>query len=132
MLDYDPDVVIAIGGGSAIDSAKSIREFATEHLKSCTYAVPTTSGTAVKLQVLPVVSDPANDIKYPLVSDSMLPTEAILDADLVKKCSGKHNSRHRYGCASQSKHVSISNSNFQPHLQKSQSRYAVLSTSFIS
>ena len=45
---------------------------------------PTTSGTGSEVTSFAVVSDPANDIKYPLVSDSMLPTEAILDADLVK------------------------------------------------
>ena len=88
MLDYDPDVVIAIGGGSAIDSAKSIREFATRASQKevALIAIPTTSGTGseVKRTSFAVVSDPANDIKYPLVSDSMLPTEAILDADLVK------------------------------------------------
>ena len=86
MLDYDPDVVIAIGGGSAIDSAKSIREFATRASQKevALIAVPTTSGTGSEVTSFAVVSDPANDIKYPLVSDSMLPTEAILDADLVK------------------------------------------------
>lgn len=47
-------------------------------------AIPTTSGTGSEVTSFAVVSDPANDIKYPLVSDSMLPTEAILDADLVK------------------------------------------------
>ena len=86
MLDYDPDVVIAIGGGSAIDSAKSIREFATRASQKevALIAIPTTSGTGSEVTSFAVVSDPANDIKYPLVSDSMLPTEAILDADLVK------------------------------------------------
>ncbi len=86
MLEYAPDCVIAIGGGSAIDSAKSIREFATRASKKETalIAIPTTSGTGSEVTSFAVVSDPSNDIKYPLVSDSMLPTEAILDADLVK------------------------------------------------
>ena len=69
MLDYDPDVVIAIGGGSAIDSAKSIREFATRASQKevALIAVPTTSGTGSEVTSFAVVSDPANDIKYPLV-----------------------------------------------------------------
>ena len=86
MLDYDPDCVIAIGGGSAIDSAKAIREFAMRASKKETalIASPSTSGTGSEVTSFAVVTDPEKDIKYPLVSDSMLPTEAILDADLVK------------------------------------------------
>lgn len=86
MLAYDPDCVICIGGGSAIDSAKAIREFAIRaSKKDCALiAIPTTSGTGSEVTSFAVVTDPSKDIKYPLVSDSMLPTEAILDADLVK------------------------------------------------
>ncbi|MDD6484978.1 MAG: iron-containing alcohol dehydrogenase [Clostridiales bacterium] len=86
MLKYDPDCVIAIGGGSAIDSAKSIREFASRANGKDTalIAIPTTSGTGSEVTSFAVVSDPDTDTKYPLVSDSMLPTEAILDAALVK------------------------------------------------
>ncbi len=86
MIEYSPDVIIAVGGGSAIDSAKSIREFASRAMNTETalIAVPTTSGTGSEVTSFAVVTDPSRDIKYPLVSDSMLPTEAILDADLVK------------------------------------------------
>lgn len=86
MLDYDPDCIIAVGGGSAIDSAKSIREFASRasQKKVALIAVPTTSGTGSEVTSFAVVSDPDHDIKYPLVSDSMLPEEAILDVSLVK------------------------------------------------
>ena len=86
LLEYDPDVVIAVGGGSAIDSAKSIREFASRSTKKhiALIAVPTTSGTGSEVTSFAVVTDPDKDIKYPLVSDSMLPDEAILDAALVK------------------------------------------------
>lgn len=86
LVDYDPDCVIAIGGGSAIDSAKAIREFAIRASAKdiALIAIPTTSGTGSEVTAFAVVSDPANDIKYPLVSESMLPTEAILDAALVK------------------------------------------------
>ncbi len=86
MLEYDPDCVITVGGGSAIDSAKSIREFASRSTGRhvALIAIPTTSGTGSEVTSFAVVSDPEKDIKYPLVSDSMLPTEAILDAALVK------------------------------------------------
>lgn len=86
LLECDPDCVIAIGGGSAIDSAKSIREFSTRAngKEIALIAIPTTSGTGSEVTSFAVVTDTQNDVKYPLVSESMLPTEAILDADLVK------------------------------------------------
>lgn len=86
LLDYDPDCVVAIGGGSAIDSTKAIREFATRAngKQIAMIAIPTTSGTGSEVTSFAVVTDVQNNIKYPLVSDSMLPTEAILDAELVK------------------------------------------------
>ncbi len=86
LLNYNPDCVIAVGGGSAIDSAKSIREFASRASDKipALIAIPTTSGTGSEVTSFAVVTDPSKDIKYPLVSDSMLPTEAILDAALVK------------------------------------------------
>ncbi|MGN1116340.1 MAG: 1-propanol dehydrogenase PduQ [Candidatus Ornithomonoglobus sp.] len=86
LLECDPDCVVAIGGGSAIDSAKSIREFSTRATgkKIALIAIPTTSGTGSEVTSFAVVTDTQNNIKYPLVNDSMLPTEAILDADLVK------------------------------------------------
>ncbi|MCH5213036.1 MAG: iron-containing alcohol dehydrogenase [Oscillospiraceae bacterium] len=86
LLAFDPDCIITIGGGSAIDSAKSIREFSTRATgkEIALIAIPTTSGTGSEVTSFSVVTDTENDIKYPLVSDSMLPTEAILDAQLVK------------------------------------------------
>ncbi len=86
LLECDPDVVITVGGGSAIDSAKAIREFASRASQKeiALIAIPTTSGTGSEVTSFAVVTDKENDIKYPLVSESMLPTEAILDAALVK------------------------------------------------
>lgn len=87
MVEYNPDAVITVGGGSAIDSAKSIREFAgkiTGRTDVALIAIPTTSGTGSEVTSFAVVSDVQNNVKYPLVSESLLPTEAILDADLVK------------------------------------------------
>lgn len=86
LLEIDPDCVIALGGGSAIDSAKAIREFATRanHKEIALIAIPTTSGTGSEVTSFSVVTDTERNMKYPLVSDSLLPTEAILDAELVK------------------------------------------------
>ena len=87
MLEYRPDAIVAVGGGSAIDSSKSIREFA---LRVDNYgdvgliAIPTTSGTGSEVTSFAVVSDPAEQMKYPLVSEKLTPDEAILDAELVK------------------------------------------------
>ena len=86
LLECNPDAIIAVGGGSAIDSAKSIREFGRRAGEKdiALIAIPTTSGTGSEVTSFAVVTDTQNNIKYPLVSDSMLPTEAILDAELVK------------------------------------------------
>ena len=86
LMEYNPDCIVTVGGGSAIDSAKAIREFAlrANPREIALIAIPTTSGTGSEVTSFSVVTDTQNDIKYPLVSDSMLPTEAILDAELVK------------------------------------------------
>lgn len=87
MLEYKPDVVVAVGGGSAIDSSKSIRELAlrVDHYGEVgLIAIPTTSGTGSEGTSFAVVSDPEEQMKYPLVSYDMTPDEAILDAELVK------------------------------------------------
>ncbi len=87
MLAYKPDAIIAVGGGSAIDSSKSIREFAlrVDHYGDVgLIAIPTTSGTGSEVTSFAVVSDPKEQMKYPLVSPELTPDEAILDAELVK------------------------------------------------
>ena len=86
-VKYRPDAIVAVGGGSAIDSSKSIREFAlrVDHYAEVgLIAIPTTSGTGSEVTSFAVVTDPAEKVKYPLVSYSMMPDEAILDAELVK------------------------------------------------
>ncbi|MFA9376805.1 MAG: 1-propanol dehydrogenase PduQ [Lachnotalea sp.] len=87
LLEYKPEVIIAVGGGSAIDSAKSIKKFAIDigNLGDIPLiAIPTTSGTGSEVTSFAVISDPQNQVKYPLVSDQLIPSEAILDAELVR------------------------------------------------
>lgn len=87
LLQYRPDAIVAVGGGSAIDSSKSIREFAKQvddYGEIGLIAIPTTSGTGSEVTSFAVVSDRAAERKYPLVSKSLTPEETILDAELVK------------------------------------------------
>ena len=87
LLDYKPETLIAVGGGSAIDSSKAIREFAmtTENYPRIPLiAIPTTSGTGSEVTSFAVITYPEKHVKYPLISNSLLPDEAILDAELVR------------------------------------------------
>ena len=87
MLEYKPDCIVAVGGGSAIDSSKSIRDFALKadnYGKCALIAIPTTSGTGSEVTSFAVISDPQAKMKYPLVSPDLTPDEAILDAELVR------------------------------------------------
>lgn len=87
MLEYKPDCIVAVGGGSAIDSSKSIRDFAlrADNYGNCALiAIPTTSGTGSEVTSFAVISDPLEKMKYPLVSPDLTPDESILDAELVR------------------------------------------------
>ena len=79
--------MIAMGGGSAIDTAKAVRKFAGQIEPGYAprlIAIPTTSGTGSEVTSFAVISNPAEDKKYPLCSEDMMPEEAILDEVLVK------------------------------------------------
>ena len=87
LLEYRPEVIVAVGGGSAIDSSKAIREFALgidHYADVAMIAIPTTSGTGSEVTSFAVVNDTVAKIKHPLVSPSLTAEEAILDAELVK------------------------------------------------
>ncbi|WP_032120526.1 1-propanol dehydrogenase PduQ [Clostridium amazonitimonense] len=94
MDEFNPEAVIALGGGSAIDAAKAIIYFRSliskglnqgvEHKKVVFIAIPTTSGTGSEVTAFSVITDKKHNVKYPLVEESMVPDMAILDANLVK------------------------------------------------
>lgn len=91
MNQYDPKVLIAVGGGSAIDAAKAIWYFGMHLAKERSkweeipfLAVPTTSGTGSEVTSFAVITDADKGVKYPLVDKRMRPNVAILDPDLVQ------------------------------------------------
>jgi len=81
MKGFGPDTIIALGGGSAIDTAKAASHIYTQmgNDKLNLIAVPTTSGTGSEVTNFSVISDPEAQAKYPLRSDSMVPDAAFLD-----------------------------------------------------
>lgn len=81
-----PNVVIGIGGGSAIDTGKAVRFFG-EKLNKYTIdlfvAVPTTSGTGSEVTQHSVLTDTEHHKKAPIMEDSIIPDVALLDPQLV-------------------------------------------------
>lgn len=87
MLEFQPQVLFALGGGSPIDAAKAMNWLSVQgglDKKRTFVAIPTTSGTGSEVSRFSVISDPEQSAKYPLVSDDLLPDAAILDAELVR------------------------------------------------
>lgn len=108
MHSFQPDVIIALGGGSAMDAAKGMwlfyehpetdfnglkqkfldirkRVFKYPNLggKAKFVAIPTTSGTGSEVTSFSVITDKANNIKYPLADYELTPDVAIIDPQFV-------------------------------------------------
>lgn len=85
IIENHGEIIIALGGGSAIDAAKAIvfmgEKSGMGDLKLI--AIPTTSGTGSEVTKFAVVTDDNDHLKYPLVDEGMLPDLAILDPELV-------------------------------------------------
>jgi acetaldehyde dehydrogenase / alcohol dehydrogenase len=105
---FQPDVIIAIGGGSPMDAAKimwvmyehpdvhfedlalrfmdirkRIYTFPKMGEKAILVAVPTTSGTGSEVTPFAVVTDEKTGMKYPIADYELTPNMAIIDANLV-------------------------------------------------
>ena len=79
LKEFRPDTVIALGGGSAMDTAKAMVYFAGIPLKLV--AVPTTSGSGSEVTDFSILTH--GGVKHPLVDSRILPDVAILDSDLL-------------------------------------------------
>ena len=108
MREYNPDVVIALGGGSAMDAAKimwvlyehpevefhdlamrfmdirkRIYEFPKMGEKAQFIAVATSAGTGSEVTPFSVITDDATGVKYPLADYELTPDMAIIDPELM-------------------------------------------------
>ena len=100
MTKFEPDWIVAMGGGSPIDAAKAmwafyeypeitfedlITPFSFPELrqKAKFAAIPSTSGTATEVTAFSVITDYAKGIKYPLADFNITPDVAIVDPALV-------------------------------------------------
>lgn len=96
--DFEPDMILAIGGGSVLDTAKAIHLFYENPKldfedalvpftlpklgkKAVHISVPTTSGTGSETTSVAVFIDPDTQIKKLLLDHNLIPHYAILDAD---------------------------------------------------
>ncbi len=77
---FDPDLVVALGGGSAMDCAKAMAYFCKGALRLV--AIPTTSGSGSEVTNFSILTH--NGVKHPLVDDRLQPDLAILDSDLLE------------------------------------------------
>ena len=107
MLSFEPDCIIALGGGSAMDAAKIMwvlyehpevdfqdmamrfmdirkRVYTFPHMGEKAYfiAIPTSAGTGSEVTPFAVITDEKTGIKYPLADYALMPNMAIIDADM--------------------------------------------------
>ena len=108
MLSFNPDVIISLGGGSAMDAAKimwvmyehpevefedlamtfmdirkRIYKFPTMGQKAMMVAVATSAGTGSEVTPFAVITDEQTGVKYPLADYELTPDMAIVDAELM-------------------------------------------------
>ncbi|MBO1032270.1 iron-containing alcohol dehydrogenase [Tessaracoccus sp. SD287] len=86
-LDAEPDTVVALGGGSVLDTAKAICKVAAEHgdsPRNGLVAIPSTSGSGSEVTSFAVITSEHPHRKVVLVSDDMAPTMAILDPEVTR------------------------------------------------
>lgn len=79
--------IITVGGGSAIDLCKCIRQFANKiepDYFPYFIAIPTTSGTGSEATAFAVITDTEKSVKHAIIDQKLLPEEAILDVEMVK------------------------------------------------
>lgn len=108
MMNFEPDVIIAIGGGSPMDAAKimwvmyehpevkfedlamrfmdirkRVYKFPELGKKAIMVAIPTSAGTGSEVTPFSVITDEETGIKYPLADYELTPDMAIVDAELM-------------------------------------------------
>ena len=76
---FEPDLLVALGGGSAMDCAKAMAFFAKGNYK--VVAIPTTSGSGSEVTDFAILTH--DRVKHPLVDKRLRPDVAILDSDLL-------------------------------------------------
>ncbi len=79
--EFQPDLIVALGGGSAMDCAKAMAYFGGGNYRLA--AIPTTSGSGSEVTDFAILTH--NGIKHPLVDEKLRPDLAILDSDLLQK-----------------------------------------------
>lgn len=98
--EFGSDMVLGIGGGSSIDTAKAIAAMATNAGDILDYegvgkliedplpiiAVPTTAGTGSEVTASTIITDENTLFKAAIISEKLFPKLAILDAALTLKC----------------------------------------------
>ena len=101
MMEFEPDWIVAVGGGSPIDAAKAMwikyeypettfedmcKVFGLPKLRQKAHfcAIPSTSGTATEVTAFSVITDYDKGIKYPLADFEITPDVAIVDPDLAE------------------------------------------------
>ena len=76
---FAPDLIVALGGGSTMDCAKAMAHFSKANAKLV--AIPTTSGSGSEVTDFAILTH--NQVKHPLVDETLRPDTAILDSDLL-------------------------------------------------